>query len=268
MLISVVTPCYRTPAHFLDDAYRSLRDQVLPAGWAWEWLVQADGDEPLPLPPRALADPRVRPASGPRGGPGTTRNLALERSCGALIRNLDSDDVLTPHALADSIGVLTADPEIGWTTSRALDWMPDGSLREFATDPPPGRIHRGAVHAWWLDHGYRLNVHPATICVRRELLIAVGGWMALPSSEDTGMLLAVSTLRDGWFLPRVGLHYRKHPGQLTEGAQYAVDRTARAELLAERVRALESDIAPTRSAGEQSHSGRRERWGDSPTLGE
>lgn len=240
MLISVITPCYRTPAEFLDDAYRSLRGQVLPAGWAWEWLVQADGDEPPSLPPQALADPRVRPATGPRGGPGTTRNVALERSSGELIRNLDSDDVLTSHALADSIEVLTADPAIGWTTCRALDWMPDGSLRQFATDPPAGLLRKGAIHSWWLDHGYRLNVHPATICIRRELLLAVGGWMALPSSEDTGMLLAVSTFRDGCFLSEVGLHYRKHPGQLTEGAQYAADRTARAELLSDRVRAIEA----------------------------
>ncbi|WP_460725243.1 glycosyltransferase family 2 protein [Nocardia heshunensis] len=241
-LISVITPCYRTPADFLADAYRSLRDQLLPEGWAWEWIVQGDGDEPVRLPPQARADPRVRLASGPRGGPGTTRNIALERSAGKLIRNLDSDDILTPHALSDSIELLEAEPEIGWTTCRALDLMPDGSLRHFDTDPPGGPIRRGDIAAWWLAHDYLLNVHPATICIRRDLLLAAGGWLTLPASEDTGMLLTVSTRWEGWFLPRVGLHYRKHPGQLTASATYAVERTARAELLRDRVTALEAGI--------------------------
>ncbi|GAB2453902.1 glycosyltransferase family 2 protein [Nocardia tengchongensis] len=239
MLISVITPSYRSRTDYLEAAYLSLLDQEMPAEWEWEWIVQGDGDA-VPLPAAALTDPRVKLAVGPHGGPGVARNLALERSTGELIRNLDSDDVLTPNALADSIEVLTSHPKVGWTTCRALDLMPDGSLVGFDTDPREGLLPRGENATYWIMFGYRLNIHPTTICIRRDLLIALGGWMALPTAEDTGMLLAVSTVVDGWFISSVGLHYRKHPDQLTNSAQYAVDRSNRVELIRERILALRS----------------------------
>lgn len=39
--------------------------------------------------------------------------------------------------------------------------------------------------------------------------------MALPSSGDTGLLLALDAVTDGWFIPETGLIYRKHEGQIT-----------------------------------------------------
>ncbi|WP_330233961.1 glycosyltransferase [Nocardia sp. NBC_00508] len=240
MLISVITPAYRPQPAFLAEAYQSLYEQVLPAGWEWEWLIQADGNEELPLPPAARDDPRVQPASGPRSGPGTTRNLALERSTGTLIQNLDADDILLPNALANSINVLTEHPRIGWTTCRALDLLPDGSLISVDTDPPEGELPRGSVFESWWARNYALRVHPATICIRRELLIAVGGWMALPIAEDIGMLLAVSTYAPGWFIGDVGLHYRKHPDQTTPSNTPKDVLDTRWRFLVERVEAIQT----------------------------
>jgi hypothetical protein len=116
--------------------------------------------------------------------------------------------------------------------------MPDGTLVGVDTDPREGRLPRGGNASYWMMSGYRLNIHPTTICIRRGLLLALGGWMALPTAEDTGMLLAVSTALDGWFISAVGLHYRKHAGQLTQGEQYAVGRSDRVRLIRERVLAL------------------------------
>lgn len=244
MLISVITPAYRAEPTFLAEAYESLRRQSLPSGWEWEWLVQSDGHEPPPLPVDAYNDTRVKPASGPKSGPGTTRNLALERSMGAFIQNLDADDILAhQNVLANSINILTENPKVGWTTSRALDLMPDGSLIGVDTEPPPGRLPRGLVYEWWVGRGYVLSVHPATICIRRELLIAVGGWMAFPVAEDIGMLLAVSTFAPGWFIGEVGLHYRKHPGQTTPSDTPADVLQTRWKFLGERVQAIKQLLA-------------------------
>ncbi|QEV39866.1 hypothetical protein CP978_16030 [Streptomyces nodosus] len=44
---------------------------------------------------------------------------------------------------------------------------------------------------------------------------ALGGWMALPSSEDTGLLMALNAVSTGWFIEECGLLYRKWPGQST-----------------------------------------------------
>jgi glycosyltransferase involved in cell wall biosynthesis len=57
-------------------------------------------------------------ATGSLNGPGVTRNVALTRATGELVRNLDHDDILLPGALAGLIARFD-DPEIGWRgTSR------------------------------------------------------------------------------------------------------------------------------------------------------
>lgn len=240
MLISVVTPVHQGRMDYLTAAYESLVAQQMPDGWDWEWLVQHDDPSPLELPRDAQADPRVRPGAARHGGPGVARTVALQRARGVYVRNLDSDDVLPPTALARSIEVLEQHPEIGWTTCRVLDLMPDGSLTEFPGDPAEGSIPVGAVAQYWREHNWRLHVHPTTITIRRDLLLALGGWMALPISEDTGMMLTANAFAIGWFIADVGLLYRQHPGQITKAEPDAVDRAERMAMIDQRLRALES----------------------------
>ncbi|MFE5283868.1 glycosyltransferase family 2 protein [Nocardia sp. NPDC056611] len=240
MLISVITPCYQSRADFLAAAYESLLAQQLPVGWDWEWLVQADGeDEPLPLPDAAIADPRVKPATGPFGGPAVARNLALARSRGELIAVLDADDILTPGALARSINALMDRPACGWAVSRALDLQQDGSLVPAQTEPMnlTPFIPRGWVFDYWLANNYDLPVHPATLCIRREWVMAMGGWMAMPHAEDAGLLLATQAAVPGLYIREVGLHYRKHDDQITRSLTRET-RPERLDIIAERVRAI------------------------------
>lgn len=177
-------------------------------------MVQEDGrsgDVARILP----ADQRISPGSGRRAGEAVTRTT-----------------------LAD----------VGWTTARALDLLPDGSTVSFDRNPAEGRIERGEVLRHWLSHDYSAQVHPATLCMRRDLVFALGGWMALPASEDTGLLLTASTLTPGYFIHEPGLLYRKWPGQMTSRVEHAdeIERPARMAIIAERVRALaavHSDVA-------------------------
>jgi hypothetical protein len=78
--------------------------------------------------------------------------------------------------------------------------------------------------------------------VRRELLLALGGWMALPASEDTGLLLALNSVSRGWFSEEVGLLYRKWEGQETGQASHVEpgEREARMAVVEARARALAS----------------------------
>jgi hypothetical protein len=219
-VLSVVTPVYRPQPEHLRAAYAALAEQHLPAGWTWEWLVQEDGRTGVARKILPDDDPRIRFGEGRHGGAALTRNLALARSRGELIRNLDEDDVLTPGALTRDVEILAGLPDVGWTTSRALDLLPDRSTVEVDQGPPPGLLAPGAVAALWRGRGYRLPVHPTTICIRRSLAIALGGWMGVPGSEDTGLLVAASTVRAGFFRGEVGVLYRKWPGQQTAGASH------------------------------------------------
>lgn len=237
--IVIITAVHAPSAHHLPDAYRSLHEQQLPDGWEWQWVVQEDG-ETDEVSPHLPDDPRVSFQQGRRGGPGVARTIGLARAEGDAVKVLDSDDVLTPGALARDIEALTRDPSVGWTTSRVLDALPDGSTVGFDQDPPEGPIERGTVLDHWRRHDFRAPVHPATLCVRHDLLLALGGWMALPASEDTGLLLALNAVSRGWFNREVGLLYRKWPGQATNQAAHVHkdEREARMAVVEARARAL------------------------------
>lgn len=239
-VISVVTAMHDAARPYLAAAYQSLAAQELPEGWTWEWCIQEDGPdvaskELLPEP----SDPRIHISSSRKGGPAVARTMAFARSTGSLIKVLDADDELTEGALARDIAALEAHPPVGWTTSRVVDLMPDGSLLGFEGDPEHGTIARGAVLDHWRAH-HRPQVHPATLCARRDLVTLLGGWMALPASEDTGLLTALSVLREGFFISDVGLRYRKHAAQSTahpdhrEGEEWA----ARMDIIEARAAAL------------------------------
>ncbi|WP_416969269.1 glycosyltransferase family 2 protein [Streptomyces sp. 4F14] len=239
-LISVITPIYDPHPEYFRAAHASLVAQALPPGWSWEWIVQEDGETGIA---EALldqpADPRIRFARGRRGGVAITRNLGLARAEGTLIKNLDQDDVLTPGALARDIEALQ-DPATGWTTSRALDLLPDGTTAANDNDPAPGPIPPHTVTAYWRTHGHRLPVHPTTLCIRRTLAVALGGWMAVPGSDDTGLLIAAGTVARGHFIGEPGLLYRKWPGQVSAGDAHTepTERALRMRLIEERAEQL------------------------------
>ncbi|WP_181138832.1 glycosyltransferase [Streptomyces sp. Ru72] len=237
----VVTAVHAPSARFLPEAYKSLCEQWLPEGWEWHWVIQEDG-ETDDVRPYVPDDERVTFRQGRPGGPGVARTMALAHTDGAYVKVLDADDQLPPGTLARDLAVLEADPALGWTTSRALDLLPDGSTAGFPGDPADGPVERGAVLDFWRANDFRAQVHPATLCVRRDLLMALGGWMALPASEDTGLLLALNAVSRGWFCREVGLLYRKWQGQATGQASHVdpAERERRMAVVEARAKALAS----------------------------
>lgn len=214
-VITVVTPVHAPNLAFLPEAYASLLDQQLPHGWTWQWLVQQDGDssQTAMLP----NDDRVSFGSTAQSyGPAVARTTALTRATGELVRNLDADDRLLPGALSRDIEILAKEPHIGWTTSRALDLLPNGETKSWEQDElKQGVIERGEVLRFWREHNWMLPVVPGTLCIRRDLLLALGGWMALDTSEDTGLIIAANAVSAGYFLDTPSMLYRKHPAQTT-----------------------------------------------------
>ncbi|WP_329546333.1 MULTISPECIES: glycosyltransferase family 2 protein [unclassified Streptomyces] len=239
--IIIVTAVHGPSAHFLTEAYKSLCEQVLPDGWEWHWVIQEDGRTDT-VAPHVPEDERVTFRQGRPGGPGVARTIALAQADGEYVKVLDADDQLAPGALARDLAALEGDRTIGWATSRVLDFLPDGSTAGFPGDPDNGPVERGAVLDFWKANGFRAQVHPATLFVRRDLVLALGGWMALPASEDTGLLLALNAVSRGWFSAEVGLLYRKWEGQATGQASHVdpAEREARMAVVEARARALAS----------------------------
>ncbi|MFJ7278153.1 glycosyltransferase family A protein [Kitasatospora sp. NPDC098663] len=237
-VISVITAVHGPSASYLSDAYKSLLAQELPEGWNWQWVIQEDG-ETDDVAPHVPDDPRVTFGQGRHGRAGVARTMALSRAIGQYVKVLDADDMLVEGTLARDLVALRR-PGICWSTSRVLDLLPDGSTVGFDQDPPEGPIEPGAVLEHWKAHDFRAQVHPATLCARRDLVLALGGWMALPASEDTGLLMALNAVSRGWFSVETGLLYRKWPGQSTASSAHVheAERSARMAVIEARARAL------------------------------
>lgn len=217
--LTVITAVDPHRSEHLPATWASLAGQVLPDSWEWEWLVQCDGvDQADQDRVRSLLpdDPRVSYGASRKGGPGIARTMALARANGSLIKTLDADDRLTEGALGRDVHALTGQERgIGWAASRVVDDRGGTRAPHYPYDPPQGRVRSGSVYHAYTKENFRILVHPATLCVRYSLLIALGGWMALPASEDTGLLMALDAISDGWFTADVGLIYRRWSPQMS-----------------------------------------------------
>ncbi len=245
-IITVVTPAYKPVREYLTAAYESLLAQAMPDDWQWQWVVQEDGqtgDVASILPD----DKRISAGTGRKTGEAVTPTMCLSRATGELIKVLDADDQLTPGALARDIAILSEYPSIGWTTSKVLDLLPDGSTVGF-DDPPEGPIERGEVLRHWRAHNYRPQVHPVTLCIRRPWSGA--GWVDGPASVRRYWLASgCQRYQFRLFYIRVGTLYRKWPGQMTSQADHAdsIERPARVAIIEERATALATLWDSTRS---------------------
>ncbi|MCU1503545.1 MAG: glycosyltransferase [Ilumatobacteraceae bacterium] len=222
-LVSIITAVAVDASDHLPASYRSILQQRLPAGWGWEWLVHVDGGDPPPWI-ALTGDGRIRVSANERNfGPALTRNLLLARSTGTYLKVLDGDDQLMPGAIARDIQAVESFPGATWVTSRARDLLDDGSFAHFANAPAAGLLERGTVFEYWKSHDRRLPVHPATLFVHRAAVLALGGWAGIPTSEDTGLLLALNCQERGVFVDEVGLTYRKWSKQLTGQDHHSAD---------------------------------------------
>lgn len=220
--ISLVTAVDPARAGQLPDTWASLVDQEMPDGWSWEWLVQCDStdsDDQEAVRSRLPDHPAVSFSASRRGGPAIARTMTLARATGSIVKTLDSDDWLAPGVLSRDIAA-HQESMVGWSASRVVDVHPDGThAPHHAVERSPGRVRQFIVSAAW-ERDYTILVHPATLAIKRNLLLALGGWAPLPAGEDTGLLLALDAITDGWLHDEVGLYYRRSDDQMTAQQQH------------------------------------------------
>lgn len=238
-LLSVITAGYAPQAGYLKETVLGLLEQELPPGWEFEWVFQEDGGTPS-LGELVDDVPGARYAANHKQlGIAGTRNLALSRARGELIRVLDHDDVLLPGALAAPLRWLEdpGDPGVQWVLT-ASDEIGFGGERH-AAEPVSwsGRVPRGSLGAL-TDSAGRWSVYCAGLTARIDVVRALGGWMAVPRSEDVGLLTVLAELTDGYIDPEVRWLYRRHPVQTHLTEDWQARAAQGAELVAQRLASL------------------------------
>jgi glycosyltransferase involved in cell wall biosynthesis len=213
-MVSIITAAYAPSAAFLAETIASVASQELPPGWNIEWIVQEDGDSPS-LSHHFDSIPYAKyAANGSQLGISGTRNLALDRASGGLLRILDCDDLLLPGALSSLIPYFE-ERNVHWAVGQADDLMSDGS--RVAWDPliPTGMVKAGAVNDYAISNGGNWPIHCAGLMARTDTVRAVGGYADAPTDEDIVMFAALSEMCDGYNEPSTTWLYRQHENQAT-----------------------------------------------------
>ena len=152
-----------------------------------EVIVLAQGDPPPAIPGAVVVTDAGRGAS-------RARNLGAERASGEIVLFTDDDCVVPDSWVADHVAAMEGDVA-------ATFGLVEGLSRSAGDDPiARPRLHRDGALPWHVGHG-------SNMAVRRDVLLAVGGWddrigpgTSLPAGEDADLivrLLAAGPVRSG-----------------------------------------------------------------------
>lgn len=178
-----------------------------------QWIVVWDGNASRPVPDASVV------LEGRAGsGIACTRNLALPFIASPFVAPLDADDLIEPAGANIALAELLHKEEIDWIgLSRTfLDGTPTHhSVRDTRSFEPGG-----LAESWTAPFPF----HPNSVVVRSKLLRLAGGWPAIATNEDLGMILRVSELGGGKMIPDVLTHYRVWEKQEVARADYPVTK--------------------------------------------
>lgn len=209
--VSFVTPVLPGRAEHLPDTGSSVEAARLilaACGHDSEWIVAVDG--PGKLDSVAGATIVTSPL---QVGAACARNLALASAGGEWLVPVDADD------LVEGDGVLACLRAAGLGS---LKWVGASRTRIDGTATPhtvalPRRFVSGALALHWSSP---FPFHPNSVVVRRDILLACGGWPELATNEDLGMILTVSEEGPGARLNDILTRYRVWEGQIVAGPGY------------------------------------------------
>jgi glycosyltransferase involved in cell wall biosynthesis len=198
---SIITPTFNR-AGLLDRALASVLAQNDPD---WELLVADDGSTdatPALLTRWCRRDPRIRSWRHDNRGQAASRNRLLPLARAPWIAFLDSDDELEPHHLARHREAITAEPAVDvWLSPMRVV----GDSRVPCAENPGEDIH--------LDDCIGVGM----LVVRREAMLAAGGFPDLPYAEEAALLqrLEANGALLGHLTDRSYVYHRSHAESLT-----------------------------------------------------
>lgn len=197
--ISVIIPCY-DDGPFLLEALASVRRQE-----PCEVVVVDDGstDSGTVALLAQLAQDGVRVVHQPNAGVSAARMAGVVATAAPYVFPLDADDQVAAGSLSMLADALDANP------SAVAAW---GDVEIIGIGP--GRTRRRApdtVDPWLLTY---VNDLSASALLRREALLAAGGWQLVRAHEDWDLWMAIA--ERGWTgvrVDRVVEIHRRHPGR-------------------------------------------------------
>lgn len=184
MRVTVFTPSHNT--RYLDDAFRSLRDQSFAD---WEWIVVLNRKVPAWKPPEPDSRVTVTRAPTRLRGIGALKRAACELASGDILVELDHDDLLSRGCLAQVVDAFS-DPAVVLAYSDFAQINHDGTPNFDRFDPAYGWVYTpGTIDGAQYDRCHALAPTPHNIghiwyapnhvrAFRRSTYLEVGGYNA------------------------------------------------------------------------------------------
>lgn len=208
-LISVLMTAYNAEA-YVGAAVGSLLVQT---DAHFEIVVVDDGssDETVQVLEQH-ADPRLRVHRAPHQGRVPALLHAAREARGELLAILDADDLALPERLATQRRYLALHPEVALVGSAAIEF--DGREEWLHPVPAGPRAVRRALSRY---NPFFLS----SVMFRRDVYQALGGFPCEAGlGYDFAFLVQVAERHPVDILPEPLIRYRRHPAQMTAGAQW------------------------------------------------
>jgi glycosyltransferase involved in cell wall biosynthesis len=230
--VSVVITTYDEEPRYLREAVESVLAQTKPPN---EILVVDDGSR-LDTSEPLRSFPSVRAIRQPNQGLAAARNTGWRAASGTYIVFLDSDDRLTPNALASNLRRFAAHPDSALVYGAYRFISRDGRQLQDAAFTPIGPDPYGTML-----RGNSIGMH-ATVMYRRDRLEAVGGFdPTYRACEDYELYLRLARLFPIASGNEIIAEYRQHARNMSNDSPLML-KTALA--------ALESQVSLIANNGE------------------
>ena len=225
-LVSVVIPTYNC-AQFLAETLRSILCQNFRD---FEIIVVDDGStdnsEEIVT---AIKSDRIRYVKLPNsGGPSRPRNVGIQVAHGKYISLCDSDDVMLPEKLAETVAFLEHQSNLGFVFTNMALCHEDGTrLPGTFLDMHQGfwKLEKDKVGERWFRIKsqdaydglfYENYVGISGVVAPKQVLLAVGGFdESLSPAADWDMFFRISNKYDIGYVDMIGHLYRQRGSNLT-----------------------------------------------------
>lgn len=219
-LVSVILPVYNGEP-YLRLAIESILGQTLRS---FEFLLMDDGSRDSSLAilhEYGRLDKRIRVVANGHRGQTATLNHGLRLAQANLVAKMDADDISRPGRLSAQYERFASDPSL-WVLGTAVEEIDDQGrvIGKPRAEPDPGK-NSSNILQWspvW---------HPS-VMMRRDRIMAIGGYRAFEHAEDYDLWLRVDA-HNGKIsnLTTVGLQYRIHPAGVSIVHKARQERSAR-----------------------------------------
>lgn len=217
-MISLITPTRleKNRLTWLEQLSKSLSTNV-----DIEHIIVVDGGKIVPEELNLHTSLVIH--TGKEIGTGAARNYGLLKASGKYIGSVDDDDLVNPQGMSFLADRLDEDSSLSWVSGYLQDMHEDGSLMStWKHNTPPGYVKQGEVFSHWEAPHKVFPIAPTGIISRKEALLSIGGWGALPQAEDFLMVMNLTGKYPGLSTEEIVYYYRKHPYQMTKERGFEV----------------------------------------------